>query len=181
MNVDGNGPGARLLALAQRLLWLLRRGVDVVLITLLCAMILLILAQILGRYVFNYSIAWSEEIATFAQVWLVMLGAGFAMRRRQHVGIDMLIVKFPANVQRVAKTISFLLILWFLLVIILGSFGLIGIGLMLKSPALQIPMAIPYFALPIGMSYFLLEFAIATLPEIRDPALAGNVAARLPE
>jgi C4-dicarboxylate transporter DctQ subunit len=120
-------------------------------------------------------------VATFAQVWLVMVGAGVAMRRRQHVGIDIVIGYFPANVQRVAKATSFLLILWFLGVIIFGSFSLVAIGLILKSPALQIPMAVPYFALPIGMAYFLLEFAIATLPEIRDPAAAATVATGEPE
>lgn len=135
-------------------------------VLLLAAMVGLIFAQILGRYGFNFSIAWSEESATFAQVWLVMLGAGIAMRRRQHVGIDMLVARFPAPVARVAQAASFALVVWFLAVVILGSFGLIGIGLIVKSPALQVPMALAYVALPTGMSYFLLEFALATLPPI---------------
>jgi C4-dicarboxylate transporter DctQ subunit len=125
--------------------------------------------QILGRYVFNYSISWSEEAATFVQVWLVMLGAGLAMRNRNHVGIDLLLVRFPVIVQQVAKSAAFLLSAWFLVVVITGSMSLIAIGMIVKSAALRLPMAVPYFALPIGMSYFLLEFAIATLPDIYKP------------
>ena len=136
-------------------------------------MTLLILFQILGRYVFNYSISWSEEAALFAQAWLVMVGAGIAMRYRNHVGVDILIAMCPAVVQRVAKAASFLLGVWLLIVVIIGSFSLIAIGMIVKSAAMQIPLAIPYMALPIGLSYFLLEFAIATLPEIRDPAAAA--------
>ena len=145
----------------------LRRIVDVVSILLLLAMTGLILFQILGRYVFNYSISWSEEAAIFSQVWLVMLGSGIAMRNRNHVGVDVLIAICPRAVQRIAKAASFLLGVWLLIVIIIGSFSLIAIGLIVKSAALQIPLAIPYIALPVGMSYFLLEFGLATLPEIR--------------
>lgn len=166
---DGRDAQHGIVAAGAFLLGWLRTLVNVIVITLLCVMIGLILIQILGRYVFNFSIAWSEETATFAQVWLVMLGAGVAMRNRQHVGIDMLIVLCPTSVQRVAKATSVLLIVWFLFVVISGSFALITIGLILKSPALQVPMAIPYLALPVGMIYFLLEMAIATLPEIRNP------------
>jgi TRAP-type C4-dicarboxylate transport system permease small subunit len=163
---------AKLRSVATFALSALRRIVDLVAMTLLFVMVFLILAQILGRYVFNYSISWTEEIATFAQIWLVMLGAGIAMRNRQHVGIDFLVTRCSFAVQRIVKGIGFLLGSWFLLVVISGSFGLLAIGLLVKSPALQIPLAIPYSALLVGMSYFLLEFAIATLPEIRDPACA---------
>ena len=180
---DSTAPprGGRLRSVAATALGAVRAVVNVAVVVLLVMMVALILAQILGRYVFNFSIAWSEEVATFAQIWLVMLGAGVAMRRRQHVGIDMLVVRLPFAVQRVAKTASLLLAVWFLLVVVVGSFGMLGIGLILKSPALQVPMVLPYAALPIGMSYVLLELAIATLPEIRDPALARAAAAEAPE
>jgi C4-dicarboxylate transporter DctQ subunit len=72
-------------------------------------------------------------------------------------------------IRLIAKSAAFLLGAWFLLVVITGSMSLIAIGMIVKSAALRLPMAVPYFALPIGMSYFLLEFAIATLPEIYKP------------
>ena len=170
---DTGAAGPRTQHIAGVLLIALRKIVDIVAIILLCAMIGLILFQILGRYVFNYSISWSEETAIFSQVWLVMLGAGIAMRNRNHVGVDVLIARCPIWVQRIAKATSFLLGAWLMIVIITGSFSLIAIGMIVKSAALQIPLAIPYIALPVGMSYFLLEFAIATLPEIRNPVLAS--------
>ena len=164
-------------AILVRMLGWLRRLVDAVLVLLLCVMVGLIMFQILGRYVFNYSISWSEEAANFALVWMTMLGAGLAMRTRSHVGIDILVTRTPLRVQQVAKSASFLLGAWFLIVVITGSFAMISLGMIVKSAALQIPMAIPYLALPVGMSYFLLEFAIATLPEIRNPGRAPLSAA----
>lgn len=160
-------------ALVGRGLLILRRTVDAVLVALLCVMVGLIMFQILGRYVFNYSISWSEEAANFALVWMTLLGAGLAMRNRTHVGIDIVVRRMPRPVQQMAKTASFLLGVWFLVVVIVGSTGMIALGTIVKSTALQIPMAVPYLALPVGMGYFLLEFAIATIPEIRNPERAA--------
>jgi len=149
-----------------RAIWLLRRVVDVAVLALLAYMACAILAQVVGRYFFNYSIAWSEETATFAQVWLTLLGAGVAMRYNQHVGVDFLILKAPAPVQRLVSGLAFLLGIWFLAVVVVGSLSMVSIGLMVKSPALRLPMAIPYAALPVGFGYFLIEFAISTLPRV---------------
>lgn len=151
----------------------IRRLVDALAIILLLSMVGLIFAQVLGRYFFNYSISWSEESATFVQVWLVMLGAGIAMRNRQHAGIDMLVNKCPAWLQRLVRGVGFLLAAWLLIVIIIGSFSLITLGLIVKSAALQLPLAIPYTALPVGMAYFLLELALVTIPDIYDPEAAA--------
>ncbi|WP_242656783.1 TRAP transporter small permease [Salipiger marinus] len=152
-----------------RLLWIVRRLVDGVALLLLTYMGCAIMAQIIGRYVFNYSIAWSEETATFAQVWLTLLGAGIAMRLNQHVGVDLLIRQAPLPVQRLCNTVSFLLGVWFLGVVVVGSLSMLAIGFIVKSPALQIPMAVPYMALPVGFGYFLLEFAVTSLPRILQP------------
>lgn len=148
---------------------LLRRVADVAVLALLAYMACAILAQVVGRYFFNYSIAWSEETATFAQVWLTLLGAGVAMRYNQHVGVDFLILKAPLAVQRVVNGAAFLLGVWFLGVVIVGSLSMLSIGMMVKSPALRLPMAIPYAALPVGFGYFLLEFALLTLPRVLRP------------
>jgi len=175
MTDDPPGAMKDVLKIAVILLGVLRRFVEVIAIMLLAAMILLIMTQILGRYVFNFSIAWSEELAVFAQIWLVMLGAGITMRRRQHVGIDFLIARRSPLVQRLARSAAMLLVLWFFFVLITGSFSLLAIGMILKSPALQLPMAVPYFSLSFGMCYFLLEFAIATSPDISNSSRAAVV------
>ncbi|MDT1062207.1 TRAP transporter small permease [Paracoccus sp. CPCC 101403] len=153
---------------------MLRRLVDGVVLALLAYMALAILAQVVGRYFFNYSIAWSEETATFAQVWLTLLGAGVAMRYNQHVGVDFLILKAPVGVQRIVNGAAFLLGIWFLGVVVVGSLSMLSIGLMVKSPALRLPMAIPYAALPVGFAYFLIEFAITTLPRVLRPGATAS-------
>lgn len=54
-------------------------------------MVIAILLQILGRYLPNdMDISWTEESARFAQLWMVFFGAGVAMQRNLHVGVDVL-------------------------------------------------------------------------------------------
>lgn len=176
-------PVIRLLSFA---LFALRRLADALALCLFAYMAVAILIQILGRYLFNYSIAWSEETATFAQIWLTLIGAGIAMRYNQHVGVDFLILKAPQPVQRLVGTLAFALGAWFLGVVVVGSLSMVAIGLVVKSSALRIPLAVPYSALPVGFAYFLLEFALTSLPRIlrlrrqgveaRDPAHAEEEA-----
>ena len=172
-DTSGSLTASPLLRIPGLCLTILRRIVDVAALLLLAYMSCAILAQIIGRYFFNYSIAWSEETATFAQVWLILLGAGIAMRFNQHVGVDVLIRKAPLPVQRLCNGAGLLLGLWFLGVVVVGSLSMLSIGFMIKSPALQIPMAVPYMALPVGFGYFLIEFTVTTLPRVIDPDRAA--------
>jgi C4-dicarboxylate transporter DctQ subunit len=164
-----SGAFQNMIRLGAGALMVLRRVVDSVALLLLAYMAGAILIQIIGRYFFNYSIAWSEETATFAQVWLTLLGAGIAMRYNQHVGVDVLIRKAPLPVQQVCNAAGLALGVWFLAVVVVGSFSMVAIGLIVKSPALRIPMAWPYMALPVGFGYFLIEFAVTFAPKVLRP------------
>jgi TRAP-type C4-dicarboxylate transport system permease small subunit len=128
-----------------------------------------VLLQVLGRYLFNYSIDWATETATFAQIWMVLLAAGLAMRRRLHVGVDVLVQAFPPVLQRLIILLTSALCLWFLWVAIQGSFRLISIGFIQTSPALAMPMWLPYLSLPVGLCYFAFEFLLAMIRRWRDP------------
>lgn len=137
-----------------------RAVASVLTIVFFAYMALAVLAQVLGRYFFNFSIGWAAETATFAQIWMIFLGAGLAMRERLHVGVDILYAALPRLLQRILVLLIFAAGLWFLWVTVAGSFRLISIGFRQTSSVLQMPMWIPYLALPVGLSYFALEFAL---------------------
>jgi len=133
-------------------------------------MAIAVLVQIAGRYVFNYSIDWTAETATFAQIWMILLAGGLAMRDKLHVSVDALTHVLPEPVLRFLTIVVTLPCLWFLWQAIAGSFALIDIGRIQSSPVLQIPMWIPYLSLPIGLAYFGLEFLLAMAERWRDPS-----------
>lgn len=156
--------------LAAAMVGALRKLVAGLVIVFFSYMAIAILVQIAGRYVFNYSIDWTAETATFAQIWMILLAGGLAMRDRLHVSVDALTHVLPETALRVLTIVITLPCLWFLGQAILGSFALIDIGRIQASPVLQIPMWIPYLSLPIGLAYFGFEFLLAMAERWRDPS-----------
>ena len=132
-------------------------------------MVLAILVQVFGRYVFNYSIAGAEESATFAQVWLAVMGAGIAMRRGTVFAIEALPAMLPLAPARAVSVAIAAANLAFLGVVIYGSTILIEHGVGQASPSLQIPMWIVYVLIPLGMLYFGLEVVLRTIDRWDDP------------
>lgn len=134
-----------------------------------------VLTQVFGRYVFNYSISGAAESATFAQVWMILLASGLAMKDKLHVSVDVLKDLLPASLLRFLTIVIAVPCIWFLWQAIVGSLALIDVGTIQSSPVLQLPMWIPYLSLPIGLSYLGLEFILFLAARWADPkGLAGN-------
>lgn len=120
-------------------------------------MTIAVLAQVGGRYFFNYSIASSAEIATLAQIWMVLVGAGVAAREDIHARIDALVNKFPTPARRALSLGASALGVVFLLAIVVGAVPMMQNGQYQTTPALGVPMWIPYLGLVIGPLYFAVE------------------------
>lgn len=133
-------------------------------------MTLAVLVQVFGRYIFNYSIGWSEETARFGQIWVVLVGAGITMQRRMHVAVDVLAAMLPIPTARILSLFIAAGSLWFLGVVAYGSLSLIELGwLFERSSALHVPMWIIYLGLPIGMGYWALEIVLSVTEHWNDP------------
>ncbi|NIO20331.1 MAG: TRAP transporter small permease subunit, partial [Candidatus Aenigmarchaeota archaeon] len=48
-------------------------------------LVVLLFGQVTARYLFNFSIFWSEEVARFVFIYLVFLGACTMARGREHI------------------------------------------------------------------------------------------------
>jgi len=128
---------------------------------LVAALVILVGSGVLARYVFNYSLAWSDELAGLGFVWLTLLGAVAASRRRSHMVIGFLPKRFGPRGQRVIGfyvTAAILLFLGFM----------IGEGIVLtaatmddKSAVIRMPIGLSYLSLPVAgalmMAYTLRE------------------------
>ena len=129
-----------------------------------------VLAQVFGRYLFNYSISWTEETAKFAQIWVVFFGAGIAMRWGWHVAVDVLAAKLALRQARVLSVVVAAGCIWFLGIVVLGSWPLIELGWMFEtSPVLLIPMWIIYLCIPVGAVYFALEIVLTVVERWDQP------------
>ena len=78
---------------------------------LLAVMLALILAQVFFRYVLNDSLAWTEELAKFAMVWVACLVAPWAYRAHLNVSIQMFADALPDVLRRITELLITLLVL----------------------------------------------------------------------
>ncbi len=133
-----------------RLLWE-NLEVSICMITM-TLMVVIVFAQVVGRYVFNYSFSWSEEIARFLMVWITFAGSAYAFRMGAHIGVTVIVDRLPPGMALYVKLLARVLTIVFFMV--LGYYGwhhtmeqyLMG----QLAPATRIPVAIPYSAVPIG-------------------------------
>ena len=146
----------------------LRKVVTWLVIGFYSYMTLAVLIQVVGRYVFNYSIGWASETATFAQIWMVLLAAGLAMHKNLHVGVDIFTNSLPRKAVKFLSLVIMAACLWFFWQAISGSIHFFEIGKLQSSPALRIPMWIPYLSLPVGLIYFALELILSLLAKWND-------------
>jgi TRAP-type C4-dicarboxylate transport system permease small subunit len=66
--------------------------------------VLLLLANVIARYVFNRPLVWGDELASILFVWLCVLGAVLAMRRNEHMRLTALISRLPPQLARSATS-----------------------------------------------------------------------------
>jgi len=132
-------------------------------------------AQVGGRYIFHFSIAASSEIATLAQIWMVLVGAGVAARHDLHARVDALVNLLPTPLRRAVMTIGTLLGLVFLMSIVVGAVPIFERGLDQNTPSLGIPMAIPYGGLFVGPIYFAIEIVALAVRQWQGVPLASAI------
>ncbi|WP_347712150.1 TRAP transporter small permease [uncultured Fretibacterium sp.] len=68
-----------------------------VLIVNMLLMTLLVVFQVLTRYLFSYSIAWADEVSRLTFVWAMFLAIPHGLKTGVHVGIDILVRKLPTT------------------------------------------------------------------------------------
>jgi TRAP-type C4-dicarboxylate transport system permease small subunit len=58
---------------------------------------MVIVQEVLRRFVLNYSSAWAQETAQYAFIYLGYIGAAFAVKERAHIRFDILLQRLPAR------------------------------------------------------------------------------------
>jgi len=125
--------------------------VNFILGTLLGVLALLMFSQVISRYVFNYSITWSEEFPRILLVWIVFFGL-VTVPFKEHLTIDLL------NINRIVTAITYSIVLIVSCLCIYYGFILCIKIKFQVFPVTNIPRFVQYLALPASYSLFLLLF-----------------------
>jgi TRAP-type C4-dicarboxylate transport system permease small subunit len=112
--------------------------------------------QIVLRYVFTKANAWSEELARYSFVWLVMLAGSVGTRRARHMNIDFLLNKLPRPLKIFVEMATRALALLFFAVLGCKGAELSQMTMLQNSTGLEIPMGYVYLAIPVGAASMIL-------------------------
>ena len=64
-----------------------------------------VFAQFISRYVFNSSIAWTEEIARYLLIYVTFLGSSLAVRNKSHIAVEFCYRYLSPGMERVMRLI----------------------------------------------------------------------------
>ncbi|MBC7282912.1 TRAP transporter small permease subunit [Hoeflea sp.] len=147
-------------------------------------MVVIIMLQVIFRYVFNNALAWPDEASRFLMLWMTGLIAPSAYRWGGFVAIDMLKDLLPP---RLGSLLGLLLLFVSLVVLVYGfRLGLnhVSSGWLFNSSSLKLPLdflglglvrvklAWMYMSLPVGlllMSFVNVELCLKAIAHIIDP------------
>ena len=83
--------------------FIFQNGEEIVASLLFVVTLVLVIINVLTRYVFRTGIPWAEEMATSCFVWTAFIGSAACYKMRAHVGVDILVNKFPLKLQNGVK------------------------------------------------------------------------------
>ncbi len=147
---------------------ILRKITERVIFFLFAVLVAVVFYQVLARYAFNNPPSWTEELARYCQVWIILLTSSICIRKGSHLAVDYLSHRFSRNVNLLIKIVIHLLILLYVCVVLVFGWKLMMAGRYQISPALQINMQIVYVIFPLSGALMLLEAAQKTVEALKN-------------
>jgi TRAP-type C4-dicarboxylate transport system permease small subunit len=137
---------------------------------LLGAMTILVFLQVLFRYVLNHPLDWSEELSSFAFVWMALLGASIGLKRKENPRLDLIINQFSAKAQRTVAALYDLTILFLLAVLFIYGARLTAEMRSQTTAALGYSVSYVYAVLPVSAAIMFVHLVVQTIGLFRGKA-----------
>lgn len=131
----------------------INRFLEIVLLIIISIMLVSVIWQVVSRYVLGSPSTLTDEIASFALIWLGLYGAAYATGKQLHLAIDLIPTATVAKSPKFFVGIVTLSIVLFALAVMgVGGINLCWVTFELKqqSAALKIPLFWIYSAVPIS-------------------------------
>jgi TRAP-type C4-dicarboxylate transport system permease small subunit len=140
----------------------------------LSVMCIIVFGNVLLRYLFNSGITWSEEVARYLFVWLVLLGSVMVLKDNGHLGVETVIKMLPKPLKRTVYIVSNVIVLYILCLVVEGSWKMTVMNAHSYGPATGMPLSMIYgtgVVMGVGMvlvTLFNLYRAVSGTVDIND-------------
>ena len=141
----------------ERTSTIINRIAETALLVIISVMACVVFVEVLFRYALMLPLFWTEEFARYCLVWSSLLGAGVALKRGEHIAVTFLVDRIPGGMRPQAALLVSTFVALFLMAILWGGVHLVLLTRHQLSPAMRIPMAWPYLAIPISSLIMLIH------------------------
>lgn len=139
----------------------------------LASVSLVVILQVIVRYIFSFSFPWADELSRFLMIWTCFIGASCVVKRMQLANVNIFDNYMSPKAVLVFKMLANLVSLLFLIMVVYTAVKQISSPtfLMQKSPAMRLPMFWAYLCVPLGslfMCWHLFEQIIDKMMQWRS-------------
>lgn len=132
-------------------------------------MLVVIFAQVVSRYVFNWTPEWSEELARYLFVWVVFIGSALIMGESGHLAVQFVPNHFKGTATgKLMEIIINLSGYVFILILLTQGAKMTRVMTFQISPGLEIPMSWVYAVIPLSSALMLLYLVKDTVRIFKD-------------
>lgn len=127
------------------------RFLKVVLTILMAVLLVPVSLQIFSRYIgFIPRYIWTEELARFCFIWIVLVGAMIAVRDGTHFTADFLPHPKSNRGEAIARMFSDFIVMLVAIIFVVWGWPLVQFGLLQESEMAELPMVFIFAAWPVA-------------------------------
>ncbi len=127
------------------------RFLKILLASLMGLLMIPVALQIFARYIgLIPRYIWTEEMARFCFIWIILTGSMIAVRDGTHFSVDLLPQPKTNRGQAMAKILVDFFIFLVAMIFIIWGWPLVKFGLLQESEMAELPMVLIYSAWPIA-------------------------------
>lgn len=138
---------------------------------IIVALIIVVSTNVISRYFFHKSFAWSDEVSIFLLAWVSMISIAVGVELKLHISLSFLVDKFPENLQKYIRYMGIILTFMFGLVFLFYGFWIVKSGWKATLPATKLPSSTGYLFVPVSGAMIILS----TIKMLLYPNLSLNL------
>lgn len=132
------------------------------------AMVLVVILQIIFRFILRISVPWTEELSRLLFIYIGFFGTAIAVREKELIVIDLLIQRIPEKLRKVLNVFIYLISFAFFALLLVGGIRVYG---KVKDTYFATMSFVSngwiYIALIVGMGMTLLDMIYSVVMKLR--------------
>lgn len=143
-------------------------------------MVIATFSQVVNRNFVGAGISWLEELSRYCMIYMALLATELGLRDGTQISVTAFTDKLPPRARFALKALSQVVVIVFSGIVFATSLVLLQkqVAFGARSAGLDLPMYVPYFALPLGFGLIALvqtaRFLRLFLPEMPPGGAAGE-------